>query len=91
MCGRAKICGAVRGKATKTPNSAAVGRNSRSRKRVSKPNAVAAAAEATATMVHARAGRSSYVSAAKLAGISDPGAEAVALLFAALAETDRTR
>jgi dihydroxyacetone kinase len=43
-------------------------------------------AEATAGMTAARAGRSSYVSAAKLKGITDPGAEAVAVLLEGLAK-----
>jgi triose/dihydroxyacetone kinase / FAD-AMP lyase (cyclizing) len=38
-------------------------------------------ANATANMTRARAGRSSYVSAQKLKGINDPGAEAVARLL----------
>jgi dihydroxyacetone kinase len=38
-------------------------------------------AEATKSMVKARAGRSSYVGERDLAGVSDPGAEAVAKLF----------
>ncbi len=42
-------------------------------------------ANATAMMVKANAGRSSYVSAANLQGIVDPGAEAVACLFEGLA------
>lgn len=42
-------------------------------------------ANATAMMVKANAGRSSYVSAANLRGIVDPGAEAVACLFEGLA------
>jgi ATP-dependent dihydroxyacetone kinase len=42
-------------------------------------------ANATAKMSRARAGRSSYVSADKLKGINDPGAEAVALLLEGLA------
>ncbi len=43
-------------------------------------------AEATAHMLEGRAGRSSYVQEASLSGISDPGATAIAILFAALAE-----
>jgi len=43
-------------------------------------------ADATAAMKLARAGRSSYVSAANLAGVTDPGAEAVALLLEGLAK-----
>jgi ATP-dependent dihydroxyacetone kinase len=43
-------------------------------------------ANATANMIRARAGRSSYVSADKLRGINDPGAEAVALLLEGLAK-----
>jgi ATP-dependent dihydroxyacetone kinase len=42
-------------------------------------------ADATQKMKSARAGRSSYVSAANLVGVTDPGAEAVALLFEGLA------
>jgi ATP-dependent dihydroxyacetone kinase len=42
-------------------------------------------ANATARMTRARAGRSSYVSAANLQGVIDPGAEAVALLLEGLA------
>ena len=52
------------------------------------PAAAAAAragADATAGMSRARAGRASYVSADKLSGWNDPGAEAVARLFEALA------
>jgi len=41
-------------------------------------------ANATAGMTRARAGRSSYVGADRLAGNNDPGAEAVARLFEAL-------
>lgn len=41
-------------------------------------------AEATAKMTRAKAGRSSYVSAANLDGVVDPGAEAVASLFEGL-------
>ena len=43
-------------------------------------------AAATASMTASRAGRSSYVGAADLKGVMDPGAHAVALVFAALAE-----
>jgi ATP-dependent dihydroxyacetone kinase len=43
-------------------------------------------ANATARMKQARAGRSSYVSEARLEGINDPGAEGVALLFEGLAQ-----
>ncbi len=42
-------------------------------------------ANATAGMTKARAGRSSYVSAANLTGINDPGAEAIATLLEGLA------
>ncbi len=45
-------------------------------------------ADATANMLHARAGRSTYVSAEKLKGWNDPGAEAVALLLEGLAATE---
>ncbi len=48
--------------------------------------AARAGADATARMTHARAGRSSYVSAAKLKGVNDPGAEAVAMLLEGLAK-----
>ncbi len=41
-------------------------------------------ADATAHMLSARAGRSTYVSADKLKGFNDPGAEAVALLLEGL-------
>ena len=41
-------------------------------------------AQATAQMTRAKAGRSSYVSAANLDGVVDPGAEAVASLFEGL-------
>jgi ATP-dependent dihydroxyacetone kinase len=43
-------------------------------------------ADATARMTTARAGRSTYVSADKLKGFNDPGAEAVALLLEGLAK-----
>lgn len=56
------------------------------------PNGLAAAAsearagaDLTATMTRAKAGRASYLSAEKLAGHNDPGAEAVARLFEGLA------
>ncbi|MCB4771653.1 dihydroxyacetone kinase subunit DhaK [Ancylobacter sp. Lp-2] len=42
-------------------------------------------AEATKAMTHARAGRASYVAARDLEGSADPGAVAVAAVFAALA------
>jgi dihydroxyacetone kinase len=45
-------------------------------------------AEATASMTHARAGRSSYLTSANLAGVRDPGATAVALAFVAAAQLD---
>jgi dihydroxyacetone kinase len=52
------------------------------------PKGLAAAAKAardganfTAQIVKAKAGRASYISAARLKGYNDPGAEAVALLF----------
>lgn len=48
-------------------------------------------AEATATMVSARAGRSAYVPSNHLQGIPDPGAEGVARLFEALAGLDHER
>ena len=47
--------------------------------------AARAGADATAHMTRARAGRSSYVSAANLKGINDPGAEAIARLLEGLA------
>ena len=43
-------------------------------------------ADLTATMLRARSGRASYVSAGQLSGHVDPGAEAVARIFAALAK-----
>ena len=43
-------------------------------------------ADATAAMKKAGAGRSSYVTAANLAGVNDPGATAVALAFLAAAD-----
>jgi dihydroxyacetone kinase len=46
--------------------------------------AARAGADATARMQRARAGRSTYVAAANLSGIPDPGAEAVASLFEGL-------
>ncbi|MFT3673337.1 dihydroxyacetone kinase subunit DhaK [Aestuariivirga sp.] len=56
------------------------------------PKGVAAAAkaaregaDATAKMKSARAGRSTYVSASNLSGVTDPGAEAIALLLEGLA------
>ena len=48
--------------------------------------AARAGADATAKMQKARAGRSTYVSAANLSGNADPGAVAVARLFEGLAE-----
>lgn len=48
--------------------------------------AARAGAEATAAMTSARAGRSSYVSGGDLKGVVDPGAEAVARVFEALAK-----
>ncbi len=48
--------------------------------------AARAGADATSKMAHARAGRSSYVSAAKLKGVNDPGAEAIAMLLEGLAK-----
>ncbi|GAB4071557.1 dihydroxyacetone kinase subunit DhaK [Ancylobacter sonchi] len=47
--------------------------------------AAGAGAEATKAMTHARAGRASYVAARDLEGSADPGAVAVAAVFAALA------
>ena len=56
------------------------------------PSGLAAAAMAarqgandTAAMTRAKAGRASYLSAEKLAGFNDPGAEGVARLFEDLA------
>lgn len=48
--------------------------------------AARAGADHTATLLKAKAGRASYISAAQLEGHIDPGAEAVALLFEFLAE-----
>ena len=48
-------------------------------------HAARAGATPTATMHRARSGRAAYVGAAQLAGHVDPGAEAVARLFEALA------
>ncbi|MEA3545631.1 MAG: dihydroxyacetone kinase subunit DhaK [Thermodesulfobacteriota bacterium] len=48
--------------------------------------AARAGAELTADIVKAKAGRASYISADRLKGYNDPGAEAVALLFESLAE-----
>ena len=42
-------------------------------------------ADATKRMTHANAGRASYVPDAKLANVPDPGAEAIARMFEALA------
>jgi dihydroxyacetone kinase len=47
--------------------------------------AARAGADHTATITRARAGRSAYVPEHALTGAVDPGAEAVALAFAALA------
>lgn len=47
--------------------------------------AARAGANATASMLKAKAGRSSYLEARSLEGINDPGAEAVARIFEALA------
>lgn len=44
-------------------------------------------ADRTADIVHAKAGRASYISEDRLSGRNDPGAEAVALLFEMLAGT----
>jgi dihydroxyacetone kinase len=49
--------------------------------------AARAGADATAAMTRAKAGRASYLSADKLAGHVDPGAEGVARLFEHLART----
>lgn len=48
-------------------------------------------ADATARMKKARAGRSSYVGSDRLAGISDPGAEAIARVFESIARTVKPR
>lgn len=48
--------------------------------------AARAGADHTATLLKAKAGRASYISAAQLKGHTDPGAEAVARLFEFLAE-----
>jgi dihydroxyacetone kinase len=45
-------------------------------------------ADHTATITHAKAGRAAYVSERHLIGNNDPGAEAVALLFQAIAESE---
>ena len=47
--------------------------------------AAAAGAQATAEMGKAGAGRSAYVGSEHLLGAVDPGADAVAVIFAALA------
>lgn len=47
--------------------------------------AARAGADATASMLRARAGRSSYVPESNLKGVNDPGAEAIALLLEGLA------
>lgn len=47
-------------------------------------------ADKTAKMLRANAGRASYVSASHLAGHNDPGAEAVAVLFERLFQTNDT-
>lgn len=47
--------------------------------------AARAGADLTATITKAKAGRASYISADKLAGHNDPGAEAVARLFESIA------
>ena len=47
--------------------------------------AARAGADATASITQAKAGRAAYVPAENLKGHNDPGAEAVALLFEALA------
>lgn len=48
--------------------------------------AARAGAEATANLERAQAGRSSYVNARNLAGVADPGAMAIARVFAAAAD-----
>ncbi len=53
--------------------------------------AARAGADATARLRKARAGRSSYVAARHLAGVPDPGAEAVALLLEGLARGQNGR
>lgn len=47
--------------------------------------AARAGADATATMLRAKAGRSAYLDARSLDGVTDPGAELVARMFAAVA------
>ena len=42
-------------------------------------------ADATGQMLKARSGRSAYLEARSLAGVNDPGAEAIARIFEALA------
>ena len=46
-------------------------------------------AESTATMQQAKAGRASYVNSDNLNGVPDPGAVAVAEVFAALGKDER--
>lgn len=50
--------------------------------------AARAGADGTATMTRAKAGRASYLTADKLAGHNDPGAEGVARLFEALTKRE---
>jgi len=45
-------------------------------------------ADATGQMLKARSGRSAYLEARSLAGVNDPGAEAIARIFEALARLD---
>lgn len=49
-------------------------------------DAARAGADLTATLVRAKAGRAAYINAKQLEGHTDPGAEAVALLFEYLAQ-----
>jgi dihydroxyacetone kinase len=53
---------------------------------VAATQAARAGADGTARMTRAKAGRASYLSADKLAGFNDPGAEGVARLFEDLAK-----
>lgn len=50
-------------------------------------HAARAGADATSTMARARAGRATWVPASRLAGFNDPGADAVAIVFEALARS----
>ncbi len=54
--------------------------------RVAAAHAARKGAIATQSMTRAKAGRASYISEANLSGVTDPGAEAVALVFEGLAQ-----